>query len=289
MTRAQGPDGPSTRFGGATAADRLPPALDGTALSGEALRVAVQCQLDSAHIARVRDLPAQLDQFIWLISHWGEPLAYYGAGDPGAHVAHSGVHRVRFDPEAAARRELHALDGPLAAHSAQSLREPRPPYFAMLMVHQGWQDGCPGENGESVLVEWRRAFEALAHRHADRFAGWMETLMGEVPFPDGSAKALVYRLPDPASEYDLGVRLKYELLDHWRTIPTNQARRAEEALTALLAAAATVEHEVQLSSGECVIVDNNRWGHGRRSVRGIRSGAHGPEINPRELWSVTLG
>ena len=43
-----------------------------------------------------------------------------------------------------------------------------------------------------------------------------------------------------------------------------------------------------MGSGDLILVDNDRFAHGRKSIVGERQGPDGPEINPRQLWSVTV-
>ncbi len=79
--------------------------------------------------------------------------------------------------------------------------------------------------------------------------------------------------------------MKYGLADIWAD---HELAEQTEALTSLLAEIDRVTHTVALDAGDLVIVDNDRWAHGRRAVRGQRSGDGDGRTNPRELWSVTI-
>jgi alpha-ketoglutarate-dependent taurine dioxygenase len=43
-----------------------------------------------------------------------------------------------------------------------------------------------------------------------------------------------------------------------------------------------------LRSGQIVLLDNNRFGHGRLPFLETRSADNGTEVNPRTLWSTVL-
>ncbi len=93
---------------------------------------------------------------------------------------------------------------------------------------------------------------------------------------------MVYPLEDASDLYDVGVRMKYGLLQQWQAASVGSAHVA--ALQALLSAAndPEVRLERQLLRGDLLIVDNNRVAHGRRAFCGPSVGS------VRELWSVTL-
>lgn len=226
-------------------------------------------------------------RFIQFLSRFGSPLPYYGR-QVGAHPSHAAIWRIKYDAHDASLGETHAVDGPLPAHSSQSLRVPRPPYFSMLMVDNGWQDGPAGQNGESIFVQWSDAFAQMKFEAPLGYKRLVDLLLADVPYPGGEAvRSVAYILQSQRSDFDIGVRLKSDLLEHLRTnVPDHPATSAVEYL---VRAAATVARRVQMHSGDCVIVDNDRWGHGRETVVGQRRVATTDECNPRELWSVTLG
>lgn len=248
---------------------------------------AVHAQLATRHMAHLIRFPTTTQAFVGFASEFGEPLTYYGTNGVGAHSQHPAIHQVQYDADAAARGELHALDGPLDIHSAQSLRTPRPSFFLMLMVNAGWQEDSTGCNGESVLIPWQSAWEAIKESDSDRYRLMREALLQPIPYPDGVERSLVYRLPGATSDTDLGVRFKYDLLPHLvRTLGRDDPLvRRVEYFADVARACALVK---QLHTGDLVLLDNHRWGHGRRSVRGQRNVGDGVEVNPRELWSLTL-
>lgn len=237
-------------------------------------------------VLTIGGFPTDVSRFVDLLSALGEPLEYYGGG-VGSHPGHSAVWRVRYDEAANQRSEAHAADGPLMVHSSQSLRDPRPKYFAMLMVNAGWQTQPPGFNGESLLTSWRDAFRHLRSHHLDQFEQMRRLLMSEIPFPDGLRRSLAYEIDGMADRHDLGVRLNSDLLDH--LLLGHADEPTTEAVQMFCSAAEAVARRVQLREGDLVLVDNDRWGHGRESVVGARQSASGVmEFNPRELWSATV-
>ncbi|WP_299928914.1 TauD/TfdA family dioxygenase [uncultured Nocardioides sp.] len=236
-------------------------------------------------VARVAGFPGDANELVAFLAMVGPPLTYYG-GDTGSHPDQAAVWRVRYEHEASLRGETHALEGPLAVHSSQSLLEPRPHYFCMLMVNPGWQDNERGFNGESLLAPWAEAFKALDEENPD-YDDLLHTLMNPIPFPDGIARPLAYRLDDAYDDHDLGVRLKSGLLAYLRDSQPGTAALA--ATERFVDAARRTARTVQMAAGDLVVLDNDRWGHGRHSVIGRRRDAKARvHTNPRELWSLTL-
>ena len=128
--------------------------------SGGDLVASAKSAVAESGIVRIAGFPTDARRYINFLYSFGTPLVYYG-GTTGTHQADSAIWRIKYDLEEARRGDTHAVDGPLAPHSAQSLRLPRPPYFSMLMVNNGWQDRPPGQNGESVFVRWAKAFQQM--------------------------------------------------------------------------------------------------------------------------------
>ncbi|PPJ36338.1 hypothetical protein C5E45_19995 [Nocardia nova] len=251
-----------------------------------ALADAAGAALADTGIARLSGFRADVRHYIGFLTRFGIPLSYYG-DSAGSHPDEPAIWRIRYEPHDAAQGRAHAVDGPLAPHSSQSLRMPRPPVFAMLMVNQGWQDGPAGHNGESLLVAWADALRVIADDSPAEYEAFVRTLSAHVPHPGGTPLPVAYRLPSQRHEFDLGIRLNSGLLEHLRaTAPQHPALAAVEVL---VAAAHSAAHRVQLASGDLVLLDNNRWGHGRESVRGQTTDSSGRRtVNPRELWSVTI-
>lgn len=246
---------------------------------------AVKTELVHSGVVRIARFPASAAGYVEFLSAFGEPLGYYG-DDAGTHPEHAAIWRIRYEPEAAAQGEVHALAGPLAPHSSQSLRWPRPSFFSMLMVDPGWRDRPPGENGESLLVRWREAIQLMRSDtlHADA----VTELFSEVPFPDDVPRSVAYDLATATDSDDIGMRLKSDLLNHLRSVaPDHPATAAVERLAK---AAAQVAKRVPLAAGDLLLLDNDRWGHGRESVVGYEVAPRGEvHLNPRELWSATVG
>lgn len=234
----------------------------------------------------VSEFPTNTTEYLRFLRAFGEPLGYYGSG-AGTHPEASEIWQIKYDPESASRGETHALAGPLPAHSSQSLRDPRPRFFSMLMVNAGWQHLPFGTNGESVLAPWRLAVENMRVELGAAFDSVRQALLDEVPFPDGSSRPVAYQLASARSVDDLGIRLKSDLLPFleqaWPMHPGTHAVRR------LVEAAQKTALRVSLQSGDLVLLDNDRWGHGRESVIGTAQNIGGElTLNPRELWSVTI-
>lgn len=243
----------------------------------------IRDHLGNRHSAFVQNFPTELSALTRLLKEFGNPLPFYGArATEGTHPDDVTVHRVRYDADAANRGELHALDMELPLHSAQSQRDPRPRYFAMLMISPGLSASREGSNGQSHLAFWRTAARFLDARTPGAWAECARLLSESVPIGGTLIRPMIYPLEDAADVYDVGVRMKYGLLQQWKAANMRDAHVA--ALEALLAAAnePEVRLERQLIGGDLLIIDNNRAAHGRRAFPGRSAG------NVRELWSVTL-
>jgi len=237
-------------------------------------------------LVRIAGFPANTAHLIGFVSGLGTPLGYYG-GDAGTHADNGAIWQVKYDPEASSRGEVHAVDGPLPVHSSQALREPRPRYFCMLMVDPGWQDAQPGYNGESLLVRWSDALQEISQRKPATYQSILETLLRSIRHPDDSLRSIAYRLADMRNDFDFGVRLKSDLLAHLRDSAPEDP--VTSVVTQFADAAQRMARRVQLEAGDLVLVDNDRWGHGRESTVGRRRTATGDWLaNPRELWSLTI-
>jgi len=245
----------------------------------------VKSALADSGLIRISHFPTGVSAYISFLSMFGEPLCYYG-DDAGTHPEHAAIWRIRYEPEAATNGEVHAMAGPLSPHSSQSLRWPRPPFFSMLMVDEGWQGRPPGENGESLLVRWSDAVQLINTDESG--ADTVAALFSDIPFPDSIARPVAYELATTREPDDIGVRLKSDLLHHLvSAAPTHPGTRAVKRLSE---AALRVARRVQLTSGDLLLLDNDRWGHGRESVAGFQMQSDGEMLlNPRELWSVTIG
>ncbi|WP_328995978.1 TauD/TfdA family dioxygenase [Kribbella sp. NBC_01245] len=255
-------------------------------MDGPELVHAARAALAGPGVLRVSEFPTTTREYLRFLRAFGEPLRYYGS-DAGTHPEASEIWQIKYDPESAARGETHALAGPLSAHSSQSLRDPRPRFFSMLMVNAGWQHLPLRTNGESVLAPWRLAVETMRADLGAAFDSVRQALLDEVPFPDGSSRTVAYQLASARSVDDLGIRLKSDLLPF-----LEQAwpmHRGTHAVRHLVDAAQKTALRISLQSGDLVLLDNDRWGHGRESVVGTAQNLGGElTLNPRELWSVTI-
>jgi hypothetical protein len=247
---------------------------------------AARTRLDESGIVRIAGFPAEPRRFLDFLGEFGTPLRYYG-DSPGTHPDDAVIWRIHYEQAAAERGQAHAIDGPLTPHSSQSLRNPRPPYFSMLMVDKGWDHLPPGQNGESVLVRWADAFRRLQRQQPRQYASIIDRLDATMPYP-GSHEDLsvIYPLESPADEFDIGVRFKSNLAEHLRAAGAQPDVIA--AVKHLAEAARAAARVVALDSRDLLLLDNDRWGHGRESVLGCETRRGRIVFNPRELWSVTV-
>lgn len=254
--------------------------------SKEAAATARQAITDFG-IVRVAGFPTTTSDYRGFLEMFGNPLDYYGS-DAGTHPEDGSIWRIKYDPIAAASGETHAIAGPLAPHSSQSLRDPRPKFFSMLMINAGWQSRPFGQNGESILAPWRAAFAYMRLTLGERFEQFHGILLDVVEFPDTHMRAVAYELPTARSVDDLGVRLKSNHLEYLQERSPDDLTTA--AIAELAAAAEKTALRTSLRSGDLILMDNDRWGHGRESVIGHERSQEGQlMLNPRELWSVTVG
>lgn len=237
-------------------------------------------------IVRIAHFPTTVREYRRFLEMFGDPLGYYG-DDAGTHPEDDAIWRIKYDPVAAASGETHAIVGPLTPHSSQSLRDPRPKFFSMLMVNAGWQNRPFGQNGESLLTPWQVALADMRRELGESFAPVRGILLDQIEFPDKCFRSIAYELTGATSPDDLGVRLKSNQLEYLQNRAPGDPTTV--AVAALAAAAARTALRVQLRSGDLVLLDNNRWGHGRASVFGYERSRRGELVlNPRELWSVTI-
>jgi hypothetical protein len=255
------------------------------------------------HAAYVRNFPIDADHFVEFLSMFGEPLPNYGSKSEGqatdSYRVHPVINQVRYKEREGAGKFVHERGGELRAHSARSWRKQRPAYFSMLMVDPGWRDQEEGANGESILVRWRDALRLLAEQEPVQSVADLELLSRtRICFPannvveETSDLPLIYRLDDPEDEYDYGVRLKVDILDKLDLLREylDDVEAYAAAVRRFIEAAndPAVRISYPMDSGDLVFVDNNRFGHGRRSIVTARDQNGERALNPRELWSVTV-
>ena len=170
----------------------------------------------------------------------------------------------------------------------------------MLMINPGWP-GQAGSAGESVIVRWADAFRQLREADPGSYARDY-ALLFETPITITAAHVvdewattpLIYPLADAEDDADVGVRFSLALWDQLPAMPMEEELRSRyrAAATRLTTAASdpAVRFTYRMRAGDIVILDNNRYGHGRLAFAQAGPGENGvPEVNPRELWSVVVG
>jgi hypothetical protein len=248
-------------------------------------------------VCLVRGFPLDADTYLEFLRGFGTPLENYSSRSDLAKDAPSQqINRVKYKPKGQyTAASVHYVAGELRPHSARSWRTPRPAYFAMLMIDPGWRDTAPGERGESLLLAWQELFARLAERDGDVFERHFALLTGTpIRFAannvveDFATMPLCYPLPGAASRYDVGVRLKQDitqkLLDLKNDIPDFDNYQLAVEYLVDNAADRGMQACFPMDSGDLLLIDNDRFAHGRRDILGERDGA----TNPRELWSVTV-
>jgi len=258
-------------------------------------------QLTERHCAYVSGFPIAVEPFTTFLSLFGELHSNYGASDAAEAAAlHPAINRVQCKRPGGAGRFVHERAGPLPAHSSRSWSHRRPALFAMLMIDSGWTTGPSGDNGESICVRWRDALTFLQNADPARFAEDHQ-LLTTTPLKfhannvveSISHLPLLYPLADSTSPADWGVRLKVDLLDKLGALETEipQFERYVQAVTRFVAAAndPSVRASYLMQAGDLVLIDNNRFGHGRLNVVPARESGGNIELNPRQLWSVSIG
>jgi hypothetical protein len=259
-----------------------------------------RAQLARRRICLVRGFPVVAESYMDFLRHFGEPLANYSSrSDLEKTDPHPQINRVKYKRKQGAAKSVHYVAGGLRPHSARSWAAPRPAYFSMLFVEPGWRDAPEGERGESVVVSWHDLFTELAERDPEDFAEHFGRL-SKVPITFEannvretlSDSPLFYPLPDARDPYDVGVRLKQDLRDKIvgikDTIPEFGAY--QKALDYFLDASDEERYQAcfPMEAGDLLILDNNRFAHGRRKIVGERVVDGEVRTNNRELWSVTV-
>lgn len=250
--------------------------------------------------ALIRDFPPDPHRYIEFLRTLGTPLDNYGAGSgKAAYSLHPNINVVRCAPDAAGGARIQEQGGPLPPHSARAFSARRPRFIAMFMINPGWP-GQPGSAGESVIVRWADAFRHLRETEPGTYARDY-ALLSETPITITAAHVadewattpLIYPLADAEDDADVGVRYSLALRDQLPAMPMEEGLRARylAAVTRLTTAASdpAVRCAYPMRAGDIVILDNNRYGHGRLTFTQARPSESGvTEINPRELWSVVV-
>lgn len=264
--------------------------LTGQVINGLAVRKA----------ALIRDFPPDSHRYVEFLRTLGTPLDNYDAGSgKAAYALHPNINVVRCAVGTAGGARVQEQGGPLPPHSARAFSAHRPRYIAMLMINPGWP-GQPGSAGESVIVRWADAFRHLREADPDAYDKDY-ALLSETPITITAAHVvdewattpLIYPLADAEDNADVGVRYSLALWDKLPTMPMEEELRSRyrAAVTRLTTAASDpgVRFTYPMQAGDIVILDNNRYGHGRLTFTQARPGENGvTEVNPRELWSVVV-
>ncbi len=280
--------------------DLYGPPLDARGRSLRELKALADERLRRQRAFYLRNFPPDMDLFAEFLSSFGQLLSNYGEKyGLESYSKHPSINVVRYQERDGGDKFVHEQGGELRAHSARSWSKARPAFFSMLMVDPGWLDQESGQNGESISVRWRDVLSLLEAKDAELFARDFQLLTttplrfaaNHVVEPT-SDLPLLYPLADAADRYDLGVRMKVDILSKIEQmrddVPDYESYR--EALLRFCEGAndPAVCVSYQMAAGDLVMVDNNRFGHGRLGMVARREAGRRTLLNPRELWSVSL-
>ncbi|WP_369260914.1 TauD/TfdA family dioxygenase [Streptomyces sp. R35] len=279
-------------------------AIDCAGLSPTEIEKATIASVAEHRLAYLRNFPLDVDQYIGLLAQLGELCPNYAAGSKkAAYALHPAINTVRCRaPQSAGAERVQEKAGSLPIHSGRSFARRRPLHLAMLMADPGWQDFEPGHNGESLIVRWGDVLAEMRDRHPERWAEDLRLLTGyAMSFPAS-------HLDEDASELPLlyvpGTARRTPVLDDYAArLPQDIGRlrkaaesvkggeRWFEAVTRLKETAndPAVQHVYVMAAGDVVVIDNDRYGHGRQEVVAARTDAGGAQsVNPRTIWSVNI-
>jgi len=218
----------------------------------------------------IPSFPINAATMLGFLKDLGEPLADYARLIPGEISVAPDLNVVKLRKGPPGKVRTHHRSGELVPHTARSWAKQRPRYFAMLMVEPGWRDGPTHSNGESLYVPWRLALDRMRRESALKFGAAFEILMDTPVFFEAdkvreavNAGPVGYQLPDSRDELDVGFRIKQDLPAVLRRCANaNLLADAVEWLQTT-ARAAAMELPTVLECGDLVVLDNNRWAHGR--------------------------
>lgn len=275
--------------------------VGGQGRSVDAIIGDVRAVLDKQRICLVRDFPTDPERYLAFLEHFGAPLANYSSrSDLAKEDPHPQINRVKYKPKGQyTKQSVHYVAGELRPHSARSWCTPRPAFFSMLMVNPGWRDTSEGERGESVVLSWQHLFERLAERDGEVFTEHFNRLTStSISFEANNVREelselpLCYPLPNATGPYDVGVRLKQDLQEKILDLrdQITDFDGYQRALDYLVTNAAEEKFQAcfPMAGGDLLLLDNNRFAHGRRKIVGERTVNGTNTVNPRELWSVTV-
>lgn len=200
-----------------------------------------------------------------------------------------GVVQLRHDIEPEARLVTQD-NAELRPHTAHSWGLERPRYFALLMVDPGWTDSDPGTHGESLFVAVADALDTMAQRWPNHYDDDSRHLTHTpVEFWGKLRRSAVSRQPllfPVAERGPLGIRYREGMLDALsECVDTiTDGEQFLEAVNRLDQALLTAPRvELQLGSGDLILLDNRLVTHARRPfVARSDSGLW----NPRLVYSL---
>ncbi|WP_316188725.1 TauD/TfdA family dioxygenase [Bradyrhizobium sp. SZCCHNS1054] len=278
--------------------DLLHAAVDFKAVGFLETAAIAQDRLNSTHALLVRNFPRDPRLYIDFLSHLGVPLENYSKRSslPGNNL-HSSINRIAYTPGTENKPGLHHGSNELRLHSARSWRHPRPRFLSMYFADAGWIDNPSGSNGESRLLRWASALKHYQSKFPRQFDVDFRILSEvRVRFEADNVREelsdlpIIYKLNE-ADDFDVGMRIKYNLIEKLRdgSPPVSDAHLdAVKRLWEVIQDPA-IEISFQAHTGDIILVDNNRYGHGRHPFVDRRTNSVGAtEYNPRELWSVTV-
>lgn len=250
------------------------------------------------HAVFIRGFPIDMDALTEFLGQLGSVLPNYESKSNGGGEAGS-INRVKYNKPKDRNTYVHEKSGPLKLHTARSWRTPRPRFMSMLMVDPGWRGYQYGMNGESAVVWWKHAFIRCADLD-NSFLSRKLPLLRNTPIrftatrviEDFSTQPLVYDVNAPTHDLDYGVRFKQDMVEVLETLADKPPRFSDylEAVKLLAEVANTpgVAVAYPMDRGDLVVLDNNRFGHGRLNFIPERENSGRIETNPREIWSATI-
>lgn len=247
--------------------------------------------IEAGNAILIREFPVHPDPLREFLGRLGNLQSDYTSLIAGEDANPSfGFNIVRPKKQSGSFVRTHFRSSDLPPHNARSWAKLRPKFFAMLMVDPGWRDQQTYQNGESFFVDWHRAF-ALALSRDPRQAEMDFKLLSTEPVQfcadnvrePNNEGPLIYRIENRPPEHEWGIRIKQNLPEVLLAMGRDDLAGAVQRMQA-------AAHElgrkqvVALERGDLVIIDNNRWAHGRFSFELMR----GSVLNPREVWSTTI-
>lgn len=256
--------------------------------------------LATNHAALIQGFPADPEGYIDFLETLGNPVRNYGsAAGNAAYSLHPSINVVRCAAGPGSGHRVQEQGGSLPPHTARAFSKTRPRYIAMLMINPGWP-APSGQAGESVIVRWNDVLRHMQQTSPDSYdedyallTGTPVTITATYVTDEWATTPLVFPLDDATNGAEKGARWSLAL---WDQLPGMQMQpglrdRYTAAARRFAQAADTpaVRSTYPLQAGEILILDNNRFGHGRLTFPRTRPDTRGAnELSPRELWSVVV-